>query len=149
LPGSMSNPFPYSIPQRQQTWSPLKKISLTQAQVAQILAVSVCAVYLIYPRLFTEAIECVDTMIWRASEWWNAPKDEDIAMKVAPKIKRRAKASTKESSGMRPRPNPLTKVHFPGMVNLSGTLCYMNSVLQVSGSYDISDERQCPHYQAS
>jgi hypothetical protein len=30
------------------------------------------------------------------------------------------------------------ETHFPGMVNLSGTLCYMNSVLQVSVPLHIS-----------
>jgi ubiquitin carboxyl-terminal hydrolase 1 len=53
------------------------------------------------------------------------------------KVKRRRRKETPAGEQQFSLPNQMRAEntgevqHFPGMVNLSGTLCYMNSVLQV------------------
>ncbi|WVQ72594.1 hypothetical protein IAR50_002152 [Cryptococcus sp. DSM 104548] len=72
-------------------------------------------------------------MVLGLSAWWGGVQDNEkekrLAEKTEPKVKRRRRRA--EPSGVVPN---WSKEHFPGMVNLSGTLCYMNSVLQSTAS---------------
>lgn len=99
----MSNPYPYTI-LGTGSKSPLESLPIDRTQALQALLLVACATYFVYPRIYIEIIERVDTMIWRVSGWLGATKieeeeSEETPMKVAPRIKRRAKVATGTISG--------------------------------------------------
>ncbi|ODN79782.1 hypothetical protein L202_03690 [Cryptococcus amylolentus CBS 6039] len=88
-------------------------------------------IYLACLSLFGQLYLIALDMVLGLSTWWGGVQknEHELAEQAKPEVKRkrrRAEPSAVVPSG--------SKEHFPGMVNLSGTLCYMNSVLQSTAS---------------
>ena len=73
--------------------------------------------------LYYEVVRLVNMALTR---WWRPVAVENDGLETKQK-----KAKVKRRRAKSTTPSVSETGHFPGMVNLSGTLCYMNSVLQV------------------